>query len=69
MVCIQKTEILHHPDFNEPFYLFTDASDKFYSGVLLQKRDGKYVTVDMFSRMFNDCQVKWHIMEKLSMDK
>ena len=62
--CIQNTEILHHPDFNEPFYLFTDASDKLYSGVLLQKRDGKYVTIDMFSRMFNDNQVKWHITSK-----
>ena len=62
--CIQKTEILHHPDFNEPFYLFTDASDKLYSGVLLQKRNDKYVTVDMFSRMFNDNQSKWHITTK-----
>ena len=62
--CIQNTEILHHPDFNEPFYLFVDASDKLYSGVLLQKRNGKYVTIDMYSRMFNDNQLKWHITSK-----
>ena len=29
---IQQQEILHHPDFTQPFYLFTDASDEFYSG-------------------------------------
>ena len=62
--CIQNTEILHHPDFNEPFYLFVDASDRLYSGVLLQKRNGKYVTIDMYSRMFNDNQMKWHITSK-----
>ena len=26
--CIQNTEILHQPDFNDEFYLFVDASDK-----------------------------------------
>ena len=40
MNMIQQQEILHHPNFNEPFYIFCDASDKYYSGILLQKRNG-----------------------------
>ena len=64
MNMIQQQEILHHPNFNEPFYIFCDASDKYYSGILLQKRNGKYVTIDMYSRMFNASQEKLHITSK-----
>ena len=62
--CIQNTETLHHPDFTELFYLFTYASNKLHSGTLLQKRNGKYVTIDMFSRMFNGNQLKWRVTAK-----
>ena len=61
---IQKAEVLHHPDFNEPFYVFTDASKRTYSGVLLQKRHKKYVIIDMFSRKFNERDTVRHITSK-----
>ena len=61
---ITNCEILHHPDFNKEFYLYTDASDLYYSGVLLQKKDDKYVIIDMFSKMFNDNDIKRHITSK-----
>ena len=64
MNVIQQQDVLHHPDFNEPFYIFCDASDLYYSGILLQKRHGKYVTIDMYSRMFNPTQSKLHITSK-----
>ena len=62
---IQQCEILHHPDFTKEFYLYTDSSDKYYSGVLLQKGDnGKFVIIDMFSKMFNENNIKRHITSK-----
>ena len=61
---IQTTEILHHPDFNEKFYLFVDASKYYYGGVLLQKRYGKYVVIDMFSKSWTQSQLKHHITTK-----
>ena len=62
---IQKCELLHHPDFGKEFYLYTDASDKFYSGVLLQEaEDGKFVIIDMYSKMFSDTASKRHITSK-----
>ncbi len=62
---IQNTELLHHPDFSKPFVLYTDASNDYYSGVLLQKHDnGKYVTIDMFSSKFQPNQINLHITSK-----
>ena len=61
---IQNAELLHHADFKKPFYIFTDASNHYYAGVLLQKRDDKYVTIDMYSRRFSEPQFKLHITSK-----
>ena len=61
---IQNTELLHHPDFNEPFYIFCDSSQYYYSGILLQKRHDKYVTIDMFSKSWNKINRKKHITTK-----
>ena len=52
--CALNAEILQNLVFKESFYSFTDASDKVHSGVLLQERNGKYVTINMFDGMFND---------------
>ena len=61
---IQTTEILHHPNWKEPFYVFVDASKYYYGGVLLQKRYGKYVVIDMFSRSWRESQIGRHITTK-----
>ena len=62
---IKNCEILAHPNFKKDFYLYTDASDQYYSGVLLQKHDdGKFVIIDMFSKMFTPSVSKKHITSK-----
>ena len=62
---IKNCEILAHPDFKKDFYIYTDASDLYYSGVLLQKHDdGKFVIIDMFSKMFTPSVSRKHITSK-----
>ena len=61
---IQKSEILHHPDLNNEFYIFCDASKYHYGAILLQKREGKYVIIDMFSRSWTGSTLKKHITTK-----
>ena len=39
--CIHYTEMIHHPDFTQPFCLVTDASDELHSGASLQKRSSR----------------------------
>ena len=61
---IQDSEMLHHPDFEEPFYLFCDASKYYYGAVLFQKRHGKYVIIDMFSKSWTGSTLNKHITTK-----
>jgi len=61
---ISKSEMLHHPDFNEPFYLFCDASKYYYGAVLFQKRFGKYVIIDMYSKSWTGRNLNKHITTK-----
>ena len=66
---LNKNEILHHPDGNKEFVLYTDASKYYYSGVLLQEKeqdDGKklYVVIDMFSKAWTESERKKHITTK-----
>ena len=64
---ITECTILAHPNFNQKWYLYTDASDKYYSGVLLQKSTKdptKYVIVDMFSKVFTGAAERDHITSK-----
>ena len=58
------TQLLHHPNFTQPFYVFTDSSQRYFSGVLFQKRDNKYVIIDMYSRTWTESQEKKHITTK-----
>ena len=61
---IQRCEVLAHPDWKDPFYIFVDSSDRFYGAILLQKRFGKYVIIDMFSRVWNHNDRVKHITHK-----
>ena len=61
---LKDTEMLHHPDFDEPFYIFCDASKYYYGAVLFQKRHGKYVVIDMFSRSWTGSNANKHITTK-----
>ena len=61
---IQNSELLHHPDLNDEFYIFCDASKYHYGSILLQKREGKYVIIDMFSRSWTGSTLKKHITTK-----
>ena len=61
---IQDSELLHHPDFNDEFYVFCDASKYHYGAVLLQKRAGKYVIIDMFSKSWTGSTLNKHITTK-----
>ena len=57
-------KILHHADTKEEFYVFVDSSQYYYAGVLLQRRHGKFVIIDMFSKIWKQCDVKKHITTK-----
>ncbi|ORD93650.1 YI31B [Enterospora canceri] len=57
---IEQETMLHHVDLNRSFTLFTDASEKGISGVLMQT--GKIVGV--FSRKLHDSELHYTIVEK-----
>ena len=57
---IEKQQVLHIPALNKPFKLYTDASDKGISGVLLQENN----LIRLFSRKFSDVQTRYSIVEK-----
>lgn len=47
------------PNLNETFYLNTDCSSKFLSGILCQKVDGKLRPIKFFSRRLKNTQQKY----------
>ena len=64
---LEHTQMLFHPNFEKLFYIYCDASDRYYGGVLLQKsekNEEKFVTIDMFSNLFTPNQSKLHITSK-----
>ena len=56
---------LTFPDFNKPFYLTTDASDKAVGGVLQQKdENNKLRPLTFFSRKLNQSEMKYSVIER-----
>ena len=61
---LSKAPILCHPNFDMPFIIETDASDKGLGAVLLQRYNNKTHIIQYISRTLQPCERKWHIREK-----
>lgn len=55
---------LHHPDLNQPFHLYTDASDYAYGGVLMQEHEDQLHPVAWAGRKMRDSEVHYATFEK-----
>ena len=66
--CMKKAltsaPILQFPDFNLPFYIQSDASDKGFGAVLGQIHNGNEVLVAYASKAVSSSQVNWSSIEK-----
>ena len=67
-MALTSASVLIHPDFNKPFYLFTDASKIGVGGVLTQIHSAndknKYRPIAFFSKKFHKGQLHYDIVEK-----
>ena len=60
-----ETVILHHPDFDKPFYLNCDASDISLGSTLYQEdNDGNHLVISFASRTLNKCERNYNVTEK-----
>ena len=61
---LTSAPILQFPDFNLPFYVQSDASDKGFGAVLGQIRNGNEVVVAYASKAISSSQINWSTIEK-----
>ena len=60
-----ETVMLHHPDFNKPFYLNCDASDISLGSALYQEdEEGNHLVISFASRTLNKCERNYNVTEK-----
>ena len=60
-----KRQILHHPNFNKPFYLNCDASNISLGAELYQEdEEGNHLVVSFPSRVLNNCERNYNVTEK-----
>ena len=60
-----NTTMLHYPDLNTPYELYTDASDRAVGAVLIQRDDqGRGRPIQFISHTLNDTQRRWPAMER-----
>ena len=59
--------ILRHPNFNYPFIIETDASDKGLGAVLIQRYNNQTSTIQYGSRTLQPWEKKRHIREKVAL--
>ena len=57
--------MLHHPDFNKPFYINCDASDISLGSTLYQEDgDGNHLVISFASWTLNKCERNYNVTEK-----
>ena len=62
---LKSNKVLKLFDVNQTSYLFTDASDRFFGGILMQKSEsGDLQPVFYISHQFNSAQRKYSTIEK-----
>ena len=61
---LASPEVMATPDWNKPFWLFTDASNKAIGGVLSQIHEGKEKVVEYFSKGLTAQQQEWSVTDK-----
>ena len=61
---LTSAPILQFPDFNLPFYVQSDASDKGFGAVLGQIRNRNEVVVAYASKAISSSQINWSTIEK-----
>jgi len=61
---LAQAPILCHPNFDYPFVIETDASDKGLGGVLLQRINNKPNIIQYVSRTIQPSEKNWHVREK-----
>ncbi len=61
---IQEAKYLKHPNCEEPFELYCDASINGFGGMLAQKHEGILYPVAFCSKTFSQTQRNWHVSEQ-----
>ena len=60
---IIRVPILHYPDPDKKYIVYTDASDDAYGGQLSQEHDGTEFPVAFLLHTFTETQRKWSTTE------
>ena len=62
---ISDQTVLHHPDLNRPYELYTDASETAIGAVLVQRDDNQVSRpIQFISKTLNDTQRRWPALER-----
>ena len=57
--------MLHHPNFEQPFYLNCDTSDVSLGAELYQEdKEGHHLVISFASRILNSCERNYNVTEK-----
>ena len=60
-IAMANSPILCHPNFDKPFIIETDASDKGLGAVLIKRYDNKNHVIQYISRTLQESEKRWHV--------